>query len=74
MNQKSIFGSSSLIEHLLRGLAGIGLFAAALRLSSGNPWVALGFGAAAFVLFRGCPMCWTIGLLETVQRRLARLK
>jgi len=25
---------------------------------------------AAFVLFRGCPVCWTVGLMETIAGKL----
>jgi hypothetical protein len=25
---------------------------------------------AAFILFRGCPVCWTVGLMETIAGKL----
>jgi hypothetical protein len=28
----------------------------------------LGAGVAALVALRGCPMCWTVGLVETLSQ------
>jgi hypothetical protein len=63
-----MFCSSSVSVHLLRGAAAIGLILAAFFLSSyGVIWsVVAGIGAVA--LLRGCPMCWLMGLLETMKR------
>lgn len=63
-----MYCSNSVTVHLLRGAAAIGLIFAAIFLSSyGLIWsVATGIGAV--VLLRGCPMCWLMGLFETMKR------
>lgn len=64
-----MFCSTSVSVHLLRGAAAIGLIFAAFYLSSyGFIWSALA-GLGAIVLLRGCPMCWLVGLFETMQRK-----
>jgi hypothetical protein len=62
------FASASVPRHLLRGLIGLLALAGALT----GPAVA---GPAALVLlvvtvaaWRGCPTCWTVGLLATIDR------
>jgi len=53
----------------MRGAAALGLIFAAFYLSSyGVVWSALA-GIGAVVLLRGCPMCWLMGLFETMQRK-----
>ncbi len=65
-----MFSSSSLTEHLLRGLlavaaviGSISLLAAGTVLGCSVALLSLAF---AVVMMRGCPMCWTMGLLETI--------
>ncbi|MDT9002363.1 hypothetical protein RQP53_23985 [Paucibacter sp. APW11] len=58
--------------HLLRGAAALGLMFAAIYLGShGVFWSALA-GVGAVVLLRGCPMCWLMGLFETVAQGRGR--
>ena len=60
--------SSSVSVHLSRGAAAIGLiFAAAFLSNYGFVWSAMA-GAGAVVLLRGCPMCWLMGLFETIKQ------
>jgi hypothetical protein len=61
-----MFASKSIGAHLSRGAVGIGAFVCAAILSPDHPWIALGLLPAAIVAFRGCPMCWTLGLVQTV--------
>ena len=64
-----MFCSSSVSVHLLRGAAALALIAAAFWLSDiGLVWSILAI-AGAVVLMRGCPMCWLMGLLETLMQR-----
>jgi len=65
----SVFGSKSLIGHLLRGLTGLGAVYWAFTHQSEPVLSVLAIGAA-FVLFRGCPVCWTVGLMETIAGKL----
>jgi len=61
-----IFGSASLSAHLMRGAAAAALLAFAIVDQAAHPWASLCAGIAALVALRGCPMCWTLGLLETL--------
>jgi hypothetical protein len=70
-----MFASENLFEHLARGLIGFGAVALAvyigLKPGLGFAVVSLGLGAAALVALRGCPICWTIGLVETIWNALS---
>lgn len=64
-----MFCSSSVSIHLLRGAAAFALIASAL-LFSGYGLIGSGLAiGGALLLMRGCPMCWLIGLLETIAQR-----
>ena len=73
---QSPFASSSIRIHIARG-ACAALFGvvAMLSLQTSTLLGAVGgiaaLGGALFML-RGCPMCWTIGLFETVAARVGR--
>ena len=60
------FGSRSLVVHLIRGVIGAGSLALALYGYDVIGWPALALVAVTLWAFRGCPICWTIGLIETV--------
>ena len=65
----SVFGSKSLIGHLLRGLTGfVAVYWAFMHQS--EPVLAVLAAGVALVLFRGCPVCWTVGLMETIAGKL----
>ncbi len=64
-----MFASKSLGEHLLRGLIGVGALAGAAAYG-GLGWPLLVLLPAALVALRGCPACWTIGLVQTVWAKL----
>jgi len=67
------FASASLPRHLLRGAVGFGAVAAAFGLLPVVGVVALLLVPVGLFALRGCPMCWAIGLLQTVSRgRLRR--
>jgi hypothetical protein len=61
-----MFGSTNLGAHLLRGGAAAALLAWAIVHQTAHPWASLGAGIAALAALRGCPMCWTVGLVETL--------
>ncbi len=76
-SSKTLFASPSLGQHLVRGAIGFGAISAAIALGAANTawWTlpaALALAGAALVAFRGCPVCWTIGLVETGYRSLKR--
>jgi hypothetical protein len=51
-----MFGSAFLGAHLMRGAAAAALLAWAI------------VHQTALVALRGCPMCWTVGLVETLSQ------
>jgi len=65
----SPFCSRTVSRHLLRGLAGLLLVAWALTNATAHPVLAVAAGLTAILAWRGCPTCWTIGLIETVVHR-----
>ena len=65
-----MFASKTLAGHLLRGVTAAALIAWALLHQSSNPGFAVAAGVLAVAAMRGCPLCWTLGLLETIGERL----
>jgi hypothetical protein len=74
----SLFASKSIPEHIVRGCIGTaGLVAAVWALSF--PEIISVIGASGFFLvslvaFRGCPVCWTVGLLNTILQTAFKAK
>ncbi|CAN5182713.1 hypothetical protein BH11PSE11_BH11PSE11_19300 [soil metagenome] len=67
-----IFASESLLGHLLRGLlAGCLLYWAFQHPEQGVLSVLAALGA--LLAFGGCPVCWSIGLLETLAQSLRKI-
>lgn len=60
------FASQTLTAHLFRGAAAFGLLYWAISQQHTHPVWALAAGALALVAMRGCPVCWAIGLVQTV--------
>ncbi|MGG8408295.1 hypothetical protein ACM614_17670 [Streptomyces sp. 12297] len=67
------FASASLPRHLVRGLVGFGGLIGSVALLPLTGPVSLLLLPVGVLALRGCPMCWTIGLIQTVSRgRLQR--
>ncbi|WP_406863335.1 hypothetical protein ABZO31_23975 [Streptomyces sp. HUAS MG47] len=67
------FASKSVPRHLARGALGFGLIAGSIALVPAVGPVALLAAPLSLIAFRGCPTCWTVGLIQTVSRnRLQR--
>lgn len=66
------FASQSLAGHLLRGAAAFVLLYWAVVHQQAHPFMALLAGAGALIAMRGCPVCWTLGLAETIGQKLKR--
>ncbi|GAA1080161.1 hypothetical protein [Kitasatospora arboriphila] len=67
------YASRSLPRHLVRGVVGFGSLIGAFALVPLIGPVSLILLPVGVVALRGCPMCWTVGLMQTVsQGRLQR--
>ena len=65
-----MFASTSIAAHLTRGVIAAALIAWAVLDQSSNPAFAVIAIVLALVAMRGCPMCWVLGLVETVGNRM----
>ena len=54
----------------MRGVIAAGLITWALLHQLSNPAFAVAAGVVALVVMRGCPLCWTVGLLETIGEKI----
>jgi len=68
-----MFSSRGLAEHILRGVVGLVALQQAMALSATQPLQSLVLAGTALLAFRGCPVCWTIGLVETAYHQFKRL-
>ncbi|MEH2569816.1 hypothetical protein [Bradyrhizobium sp. AZCC 2289] len=64
-----MYCSRSIFGHLLRGLGAVVLVAMAVIYGEMRPWLLPPLLIGAIVLMRGCPMCWLMGLVETIAER-----
>ena len=62
-----IFGNRSVVLHLARGVIGFGALAFMLTQSG---WWSVALLPVALLALKGCPVCWMIGLFETVAMRV----
>jgi hypothetical protein len=74
MKEKTQFASHTVKEHMVRGAFGIGFLWWAVAIADTHPIASIGLGILMLITFRGCPVCWTIGLFETVYTAYTRLK
>jgi hypothetical protein len=65
-----MFGSKTILRHLARGAVGVGTMGFALWGVAAHPWLPLAALPIALVAFRGCPTCWTVGLMQTIVAKL----
>jgi len=73
MTRSTTFASASLTRHLVRGVIGFGGLIGAFALVPVVGLYSLLLLPLGVLALRGCPMCWTIGLLETISNgRLRR--
>jgi hypothetical protein len=59
----------TVLEHILRGVAGLALLWVGLAYLQELGWWAAIPIIGAILLFRGCPMCWLLGLIMTLISR-----
>ena len=74
MAVRDLFSSPTLLEHMARGAIGISAYYAAgyfFMLPSISALVpALALGIVAVLAMRGCPVCWSIGLMNTTRNQV----
>lgn len=64
-----MFSSRSVWIHLLRGCIGFGCLGLAIFQLTYSPLWSIPLLVVGFVMLRGCPACWTIGLIATIRNR-----
>jgi hypothetical protein len=67
-----LFATQTLAGHLVRGALAFALLYFAIEQQDFHPAASLLAGLLALVAMRGCPVCWTIGLVETIRERFGR--
>ena len=64
-----LFATQTLTGHVIRGAVAFALLYLAVEQQHLHPVASLLAGLLALVAMRGCPVCWTIGLAETIRQR-----
>ena len=70
--QCSVFTSRNVTTQLLRGAIAAGSLSWALLNDSSPAAFDLAAIGVAFLAMRGCPMCWLVGLIETIAAQVTR--
>ena len=68
-SQSGLFATETLRGHVIRGALAFALFYIAIKQQHLHPVASSLAGLLALVVMRGCPVCWTIGLAETIRQR-----
>ena len=63
------FASTSSPRHCIRGAIGFGAFAGAIALIPVIGLLSSLLAPIGLLALRGCPTCWTIGLIQTISKR-----
>lgn len=66
------FGNRTIGLHLLRGVLGVAALYVWFSMAGRTIWPSLVLLPAGLYLLKGCPMCWTVGLIETVVMTVRR--
>ena len=71
-----MFGSKTVLAHMLRGVIGLSALSIAILLTrnadTASVLASVTLAIVALIALRGCPVCWTIGLFETLRGRHPR--
>lgn len=70
MARPMAFGNRSLSIHVVRGAIGLGALIIALKGYDIVGWPALLLIGVSVWALKGCPICWTIGLFETLAAKV----
>jgi hypothetical protein len=69
-----LFATQTLAGHVIRGAVAFALLYLAIGTQHLHPVASLLAGLLALVSMRGCPVCWTIGLVETIRQRYGEVE
>lgn len=69
-SKSGLFATQTLRGHLIRGTVAVVFLYVAISQQHAHPVGSVLAALLALVAMRGCPACWTIGLIETIQQRL----
>jgi hypothetical protein len=73
MADEQNFASASVPRHLVRGVVGFGALIGAIASLPVFGMFGLLLAPVGLLALRGCPICWAIGLMQTISRgRLRR--
>ena len=64
-----LFATQTLTGHVIRGAVAFALLYFAIEHQHLHRAASVLAGLLALVAMRGCPVCWTIGLVETIGQR-----
>ncbi|MBP7648619.1 MAG: hypothetical protein KA085_17190 [Phenylobacterium sp.] len=71
-----MFASKSITEHLVRGAVGLAGVSAAIVLAPvpgpGPIAASVVLVIIALIALRGCPVCWTVGLVQTLWQQVGQ--
>jgi len=66
-----MLGSKTVLAHMLRGVIGFGTLAPAILLArnadTASVHASVTLAIVALIALRGCPVCWAVGLFETLR-------
>jgi hypothetical protein len=65
-----MFESRGIVAHVVRGAIGLSALAGALAMASTHPVLSAAAVVVGVIALRGCPMCWTLGLMQTVAAKI----
>lgn len=65
-----MFGNKNLWLHLLRGAAGFAALSISLATVNQLWWPSLVLMPLALWMFKGCPICWAVGLAESLAHKI----
>jgi hypothetical protein len=69
-----MFGSRTVLAHVVRGVIGFGALALAILLArdadTARVLASVMLAIAGLIALRGCPLCWAMGLVETLRGRV----
>ena len=61
-----VFGNRTIGLHILRGILALAAIYGSFSTMNYTIWPSIILLPAAIFLLKGCPICWTMGLIETI--------